>query len=350
MVKNVGERGVTVPDEPAVFEQAEQDADSGVEFTELVSEDEVYLEENSDYRNAGLHYTDWTTETIIAQLERKNIDLNPQFQRRDAWQVYRKSRFIESLLLGLPIPQIVLAERKDARGKFIVLDGKQRLLSLLQFWGLGGGSEKNRYTLTGLEVRKDLNGKTLDNLKTDAQFEGELDLLLNETIRTVVIRNWPSKDFLHLVFLRLNTGSVQLSPQELRQALFPGKFSDWVDTAASKSKELQDLLNLKEPDYRMRDIELLARFLAFRYFLPQYGGRMKGFLDHTFEQINNNWDMYEDQLDDAVSEFEGAIRVLMEVFENKVGRKPESNSFNRAIFDFLSYYARTPLSAGSENF
>src|SRR5579863_6855302 len=77
--------------------------------------------------------TDWTAETILRQLERGNIKLNPNFQRRDAWRPPGKSRFIESLILGLPIPQLVLAENKNKRGTFIVIDGKQRLLSLRQF-------------------------------------------------------------------------------------------------------------------------------------------------------------------------------------------------------------------------
>ena len=59
--------------------------------------------------------TDWTTETIVSQLRRGNIELNPSFQRRDAWRPIRKSRLIESLIIGLPVPQIVLAESKDER-------------------------------------------------------------------------------------------------------------------------------------------------------------------------------------------------------------------------------------------
>src|SRR5262252_5350782 len=103
--------------------------------------------------------TDWTTETIVSQLKRGNIQLNPRFQRRDAWKRDRKSRFIESLIVGLPIPQIALAESKQDRGKFIVLDGKQRLLAILQFWGLGDGAN-NAYALSGLTLRGDLKQKS----------------------------------------------------------------------------------------------------------------------------------------------------------------------------------------------
>ena len=78
----------------------------------------------------AVYSSDWTAETIVSQLRRGNIELTPSFQRRDAWRDDRKSTFIESLFLGLPIPQIVLAEMKDRRGGFLVIDGKQRLTAL----------------------------------------------------------------------------------------------------------------------------------------------------------------------------------------------------------------------------
>ena len=82
---------------------------------EFIEEDDAELESSqvAKFSQAVLYSTDWTVETIIAQLERGNIDLNPRFQRRDAWSLKGKSRFIESVILGLPIPQIVLAEKKS---------------------------------------------------------------------------------------------------------------------------------------------------------------------------------------------------------------------------------------------
>lgn len=317
------------------------DDDGSVEFTELPSEDEVDAPNVETFREAVLHSTDWTTETIVSQLRRGNIVLNPSFQRRDAWKVQQKSRFIESLILGLPIPQIVLAEVKDQRGKFIVLDGKQRLLSILQYWGLGHGAN-NAYALAGLEIRKDLTRKNLTDLEADTSLENDLNALLNQPIRTVVIRNWPNVDFLHLVFLRLNTGSVKLSPQELRQALFPGPFSSWVDDVAVNSAGLRTLLKLKDPDYRMRDIEVLSRYFAFRFFLSDYRGRMKKFLDLAFERFNVGWDAWEPQLATALDDFEAGTSALIQVFGPSVGRKPGSRPFNRAVFDFLIFYAQRP--------
>ncbi len=320
-------------------EEAALEKEDEVQFTDLPSEDEVQINADARLNPAVLHGTDWTTETIVGQLKRGNIILNPSFQRRDAWTRLQKSRFVESLIIGLPIPQIVLAESKTNRGQFIVLDGKQRLLSILQFWGLGEG-DKNGYALTGLEVLTELNRLKYAHLESGEEYRDLFNALQNQPIRTVVIRNWPNIDFLHTVFLRLNTGSVKLSPQELRQALFPGPFSDWVDTASAKSLGIKRLLNLKDPDYRMRDIEILARFLAFRFYVNGYGGRMKNFIDSAFETFNKNWKEIMGPVELALEDLEAAIAVLIEVFGNDVARKPNSRPFNRAIFDFLTFYAQ----------
>lgn len=281
--------------------------------------------------------TDWTTETIVSQLRRGNIQLNPGFQRRDAWKRDRKSRFIESLVVGLPIPQIVLAESKKDRGKFIVLDGKQRLLSILQFWGFGEGPN-NGYALSGLTLRPDLKRKDFQALSTDPRLESDFNALCNQPIRTVVIRNWKDTDFLHTVFLRLNTGSVMLSPQELRQALIPGPFSDYIDQVSGESPGLRGILGIQTPDPRMRDTEILARFLGFHFFADTYPGRMKEFLDASFDRLNGSWSDREASVIDAVAAFELAVAELLRVFGVGLARKPGSPQFNRAIFDALVYF------------
>jgi hypothetical protein len=310
------------------------------EDMEFFDEDDTYLEaaETAHFADAVLHSTDWTVETIVSQLARGNIELNPRFQRRDAWNVRQKSGFIESLVLGLPVPQIVLAEKKGQRGKYIVLDGKQRLLALLQFTGNAEG-QNNGFRLTGLEARVDLARKTYEQLNTPL-FEGDLNAFLNYTVRTVVIRNWPSHDFLHLVFLRLNTGSVKLSPQELRQAMFPGEFSNAVDDSSAASLPLRTLLGITGPDARMRDVELLVRFLAFHFFLPSYPGRMKDFLDQTCEQLNNGWAQQQQTVATAIDKFNAGVTLLVGLLGLEVvARKQNSKSFNRAIFDALIFYA-----------
>lgn len=288
--------------------------------------------------------TDWTTETLINQLRRGNIALNPRFQRRDAWGTDRKSRFVESIILGLPIPQVVLAERAGQKGTYIVLDGKQRLLSMMQFAGIAAeGSKNNKFSLEDLEVRDDLNGKTYADIEHDLGLMQTLNAFHNQTIRSVVIRNWPNMAFLHMVFLRLNTGSVTLSPQELRQAMFPGPFSDFLDDTASASTSLQELLELDEPDFRMRDVELLARFLAFANFVGKYAGELKPFIDEACSQLNVEWFSREAVLKSQAAAFELALTAGLQIFgRENLARRPggmgKRRPFNRAILDTILFY------------
>ncbi len=317
---------------------------------EFVEEDDSSLDpaQTETFSQAVLHATDWTVETVISQLTRQNIDMNPRFQRRDAWNTKAKSRFIESIILGLPIPQIVLAEKPGQRGQFIVLDGKQRLLSLLQFTGAATGGPHNAFALTGLEARSDLGRMKYEQLESSGDHVADLNAFLNHTIRTVVIRNWPNTNFLHLVFLRLNTGSVKLSPQELRQAMVPGPFSDYVDDAALESREVRVLLSRETPDPRMRDVELIVRYISFQRYITDYSGRMKDFLDTTCTRLNQQWEYVHDSLTNDILHFNEAVRVLVEIFgEGGVARKAGSKSFNRAIFDALVFYASDPQIRGS---
>lgn len=292
----------------------------------------------------SLSGSDWTTETILNQVTRKNIDLSPRFQRRDAWQPKRKSQFIESLILNLPVPQIVLAEKQDQRGKYIVLDGKQRLIALAQFAGIGSG-RWNKFSLRNLEVLKYLNGYNLEQIEADPELNEELDALLNQTIRTVVIRNWTSESVLHLIFVRLNTNNVQLSPQELRLALYPGKFSDFIDDESAQSEPLKRLLKLSEPDFRMRDAELLLRYYSFSNRLQEYSGNLSAFLNDTTEEYNATFDEMELVHRVSLDQFNAALEASFEIFgERHIARKWLGDSyetrFNRAILDVLLYYFR----------
>lgn len=309
--------------------------------TEFTPEDETpdLDEPITDFGQAVLWGTDWTVETVLNQLQRGNIELNPRFQRRDAWSRPSKSRFIESVILGLPIPQVVLAESREQRGRYIILDGKQRLLSLMQYAGYAEGAN-NAFGLSGLQVRTDLARKKFQHLENQPDLRPEYDAFLTHTIRTTVIRNWPSLSFLHVVFQRLNTGSLKLSPQELRQALAPGPFTNFVDDFTIEAPAIMRLLGNDRPDPRMRDVELLVRAIALKLRLTEYRGRMKEFLDQTCMILNENWDEREDEVQTAANNFRDGVIALEEIFqEDGIARKLNSRLFNRSIFDALIYFA-----------
>ncbi|RYH62972.1 MAG: DUF262 domain-containing protein [Alcaligenaceae bacterium] len=304
------------------------------------SEDEEDLSNISDpvNFNAVIMAADWTVETIANQIEKNGFELNPEFQRRDAWNQIKKSRYIESLTTNIPVPQIVLAEKKGARGKFVVLDGKQRMLSIQQY-------TQDVFPLQGLDLRPDLNGKRYSALEPDDRFA-----LDNSTVRTAVVRNWQHEDFLYLIFLRLNTASSPLSPQELRQALHPGPFVAFANKYTADNLDFSRVISSRlGPDFRMRDVEILVRFFAFSHFLPRYRGNLKQFLDSTCQSLNeavSAGEMSVRQLEDVAESCLTAIHVIEEIFQDNAFRRWNSRSekfeagFNRAVFDALTFYAK----------
>ncbi|WP_394219114.1 DUF262 domain-containing protein [Halobacillus trueperi] len=293
------------------------------------------------FSEAVIWGTDWTVETINSQLSKGNIDLNPKFQRRDAWNEVDKSRLIESLILGIPVPPIILAEKKDHKGKYIVIDGKQRLLAIRQFCA-NEDSGFDKLKLKRLQFLDELNGKTIEEIEGDYTFVEYKDQLENQTLRTVVIKNWPNEEFLFTVFLRLNTGSKKLSPQELRQALHPGPFLDFLDDATAGSDTFLELLKNSEPDSRMRDVELALRFYAFKFNLESNTGNLKLFLDHTCNLLNDLWDEKEGEIRENFRELERAINLCMDIFGvsafSRFDGKKYNNRFNRPLFEVLTFY------------
>lgn len=309
----------------------------------IESEEDLGIQDPSIYAKAVIWGTDWTAETIVNQLKKKNIDLNPDFQRRDAWDQSKKSKFIESLILGLPVPPIILAERKDKKNSYLVIDGKQRLLSIMQFCAKEEETEFDRLYLKNLEILENLNGFNYSKLLAVNNASDLITQFDNQTIRAVVIRNWPNEKFLYTVFLRLNTGSLKLSPQELRQALHPGEFLTYVNKYSETANPVWSLLKLKKADSRMRDIEIILRYFAFKNFLKSYKDSLKDFLDDSCNLINEDWDVNSQKYIDQLKELENAIVFTKEIFGEKHGfskyLKGEYTAiFNRTIYDIMVYY------------
>jgi hypothetical protein len=236
-----------------------------IEEEELIgqeTEEDLKPSQKQKFGDAVLWSTDWTTEVIVSQLKKGNIELSPSFQRRDAWGPERKSKFIESLILGLPIPQIILAERKDKKGSYLVIDGKQRLLSIRQFCAQKNDDDFDQLLLNGADIISNINGKSYFEMSIDAKLSSLITAFENQSIRTVIIRAWPNQEFLYTVFLRLNGGSLPLSPQELRQALNPGSFIDYADKISIDSPGIK-----KRYEFLKLTIGCVTRKLLFGIML-----------------------------------------------------------------------------------
>ena len=301
------------------------------------------LSENEDdisvsaqqFSNLIVAPSDWTVGTIFDQIG-KQIDLDPEFQRRDVWSLNAKTKFVESLFLGIPIPQILLSVKAGKKGSYIVLDGKQRLLTIWEFLR-GTTLDGRKFKLKGLRILHELEGLAWDDIRALPDWE---DQFLNETVRTTIVKNWDSQEVLYEIFYRLNSGSVQLSPMELRMALFPGEFLKWIVNWTETIGPLHELIRKRRPDKRMADVELTVRHLAFETGLKEYNGDLKKYLDDFCDHANKEFDQLSTDLSDQVSRMNSAISLGMGIFPNntfcrKFGNGEYESRFNRALFDVL---------------
>ena len=302
---------------------------------------------------------DWTIATILNQIEQNNIDLNPKFQRRNAWNDARRSKLIESLVAGLPVPEIVLAEDPKKKKAFIVIDGKQRLLTIAGFVDPTIGYW-NTARLRDLKLRPDLNKKTYDQLKQDPRLVDEYREFMNADLRCTIISNFGSSDdALYDIFYRLNTGSVPLSTQELRQVLHKGPFADFLIQITSTPQPIHAVLGLTGPDSRLKDVEILLRFIALALFGDRYQGNLKKFLDDAMENITSKWSTSRPTIEKVYEEFNTAIKNLESVLGyGLIGRKYVDGAwesrFNRVLFEVETFYfrfiPRQKLASGKRKF
>lgn len=292
-------------------------------------EDEDDLPKSVSFKDAVVMNADWTIETIDSQINKGNIDLQPDFQRRGAWDDTRKSRLIESIIVGMPVPNIVLAENKEHRGRFIVIDGKQRLLSINDFI-------KGVYALRGLDMRSDLNDQSYGQLPSS-----DKESFDNSTIRATVIKNWGDEDFLYATFYRLNSGSLPLSPQELRKALIGGKLLKSIEGYLIGSPHFHALFG-DHLDRRMRDSELVLRFIAYDRSLREYRGDFKKFLDDTTKFYESDWTAGELDVNFRYGRLDLALSAAFQVFGGDCFKKWLGTKYerviNRAVFDCVARF------------
>jgi hypothetical protein len=327
---------------------------------ELEVEGDEYLEEE-DSLVTGFEVTvipnDFNISTITNYLERGVISI-PPFQRNYVWDVKKASRLIESLLIGLPVPQIFLYEK--IRNKFEVIDGQQRLLSLYFFSKgrfprrddrvylrdvfneHGGIPEKflgddSLFTNFNLQLPSSLPGERNPlhgyNVGT---LPDQYDLGL-KTIRAVVIRQTEpagSHDAMYEIFNRLNSGGVNLRPQEIRASFYYSKFYDDL-LEMNKNPIWRKVLNQDTPDLHFKDVEIILRVFALLIHGDGYSPSMIRFLNNFSESAKGFSGDYRGDLKLLWDRFMENLRLL----PDRSFINPGSNRFMVGLFETVFYGA-----------
>lgn len=155
------------------------------------------------------------------------------------------------------------------------------------------------------------------------------------------MKHTPTDDLIYLLFLRLNQVSVPLSPQELRRALHPGAFLDWLEEATSQSQGMLKIFR-QVPDFRMRDMEVATRHLAFRLRQDTYDGNLKTFLDGATAHFNDHWPHMRVDLQNAWDRYEDAISCTVEIFGANAFKVYVNGIYqsarNRAVMDIMTHF------------
>jgi len=249
---------------------------------------------------------DFNILTLFSMIEKGKIYI-PTFQRHHVWDVKKSSKLIESLLIGLPVPQIFLYERG---GRYSVIDGQQRLFTIYYF-------VKNRFPRMNkrseLKAIFDEHAKIPDPILSDNSYFSDFNLslplvgekenplnkknyqtiasLLNHkneslrdafdygTIRCVILKqSHPSSDESSIfeIFGRLNSGGVNLTDQEIRVSLYHSEFIELL-IRLNKNENWRSFFRINSPDIHMKDIEIMMR--GFACFKKTYSSPMKRFLN-----------------------------------------------------------------------
>jgi len=295
---------------------------------------------------------DFNVMTLFSFVESGAVKI-PGFQRNFVWDITRSSKLIESLILGLPVPQIFLYEQ--ARNSFLVIDGQQRLMSIYYF-------VKKRFPRKEMRVELreifDQEGKIPDDVLHDDRFFQTFNLKLPEKIpgvksifkglnystlgdyktqfdlrplRNIIVKqNTPDGDdsSMYEIFNRLNTGGINLRPQEIRTSMYHSSFYEMLYRINSDART-RNVLGSTQPDLHVKDIEIILRGFAMLMDKENYVPSMVKFLNQFSKKCKNNSTEQNEYLHDLYKSFLDSCSDLADdAFINR-----SNNRFNIALYE-----------------
>lgn len=200
----------------------------------------------------------------------------PAYQRKFVWSIERQSKFIESILLGLPIPFMFMADMQD--GRLEVVDGSQRLQTLDRFLS-------NQLILEKLKRLNNLNGFTFNDLPLPQQRRFK-----NQPIRVIVLSDKATETVRKEIFERINTGSDNLKDMEVRKGTYQGPFYDFVEECAANPRLIALCPLSQSRENRQEREELVLRFFAYSERYLQFKHEVKAFLDEYMRAKDAGFD------------------------------------------------------------
>lgn len=283
----------------------------------------------------------------------KELDPRPSFQRGYVWDRNRATKLIESILLHVPIPLIYTAEEED--GREVVIDGQQRLTSCFSFIEgffpptasdlerskSGHEVKKRPFRLGKMKILTELEGKSYNQLPENLK-----KTLDRYGLQIIKISKESHPDVKFEIFERLNTGSVALADQEIRNCIYRGPYNDLICELANLDN-FRKALGLSAEAKRMQDVEMVLRFLAFNDKTHlNYNVKMKSFLNG---HMRDNRYLAAERASAFRAAFANACDLAYTVFGDKAfrrfslgtARNPNGGwerAVNKALYDCVMFW------------
>lgn len=268
--------------------------------------------------------------SVIDQLENDEIELQPDFQRAtDVWDNIKKSRLIESILLGLPLPSFYFSEDSVTK-KLSVIDGLQRLCAIRDF--ILKPKEENPLVLQNLQFLKNFEGKTFGELeRPDIRRIKALKITMN------VLRKTTPNDVKFIIFQRVNTAGEPLTQQEMRHALNQGDAASFIKELAEMDSFIKATKHSVKTK-RMEDRDFANRFIAFYIGYKEYNGELDAFLNDQMGELNK---MNPEQRESIRQAFDKSMVCCYQIFGNdsfrrRLNEKDPRKPISKAVYDTLS--------------
>jgi hypothetical protein len=264
---------------------------------------------------------DYTVDTLINRMKSEAFYV-PTFQRNFVWSKRHASRFIESLLMGLPVPGIFLYKETPSN-RHLVVDGQQRLKTLQSFYS--GLFKESSFRLIG--VRDEWEGKTYSELSASDRLK-----LDDSVVHATIFQQDEPKDnqkSLYFVFERINSGGIRLSPQEIRNCINDGPLLHMI-RLLNEDKSWRKIFGEKT-NARLKDQELILRFLAMMERADQYARPMSDFLNEFTSDFSSP---DQNKLRSMADLFSETIKVCYEAMGTAAFRP--SGVLNAAVFEAVT--------------
>jgi hypothetical protein len=264
---------------------------------------------------------------IMSMYERSEIIINPDFQRLFRWDTYQKTRFIESILIGIPVPPIFVAE--DESGRWELVDGLQRISTIFSFFGvLRTLPDKNNWIMGRGDIATDLENLACKDLPLKFQLN-----IKRASCRVEIIKWNSGFDMRYELFNRLNTGGSELTDQEIRNAIFRGVSKEF-NSFLRRSSELNEFKILIQPTARQQEQlymdELVLRFCSLYDYKEELSDNIS---QHMTAYMKIAVSMPENiaKLEDA---FTKTLKILAPIGKDVF--RGSNNVFSTSLFDCVT--------------